>query len=87
MRIWLADLPATACDEITVQRQPLGRVLVNHRVLREVELIALWRIASGPTLQRHLELAPGQTVYGRSAQILVDERPTVQMLEIVRPPE
>jgi chorismate-pyruvate lyase len=85
MRIWLADMPATARDEITVKRQPLGRVLINHNLLREVELITLWRIMPGPALQRHLALAPGQLIYGRSAQILVDERPTVQMLEIVAP--
>lgn len=85
MRIWLADLPATAQDEITIKREPLGRVLINHNLLREVELITLWRIAPGPVLEQHLQLTPGQTIYGRSAQILVDERPTVQMLEIVAP--
>lgn len=85
MRIWLADLPAEACDEIVVERMPLGRVLVNHNVLRQVELITLWQILPGPTLRRHLQLSAGQTTYGRSAQIFVDERPTVQMLEIVAP--
>jgi hypothetical protein len=85
MRIWLADLPATAQNEITGQREPLGRVLITHNLLREVELITLWRIVPGPALQKHLSLAPGQAIYGRSAQILVDERPTVQMLEIVAP--
>lgn len=85
MRIWLADLPAEACDEITVQRVPLGRVLVHHNVLRQVELITLWRISPGPALRRHVPLSAQQTIYGRSAQILVDERPTVQLLEIVVP--
>lgn len=85
MRIWLADLPNAARDEIAVKREPLGRVLINHNLLREVELITLWRIVPGPALQQHLPLASGQAVYGRSAQILVDERPTVQMLEIVAP--
>ena len=87
MRIWLADLPTTARDEITVQQLPLGRVLVAHDVLREVELIALWQIEPGPALRRHLSAAAGQVVYGRSAQILVEGRPTVQMLEIVAPAE
>jgi uncharacterized protein (DUF2236 family) len=85
MRIWLADLPASASSEITVERLPLGRVLINHNVLREVELITLWRIVPGPALRKHLQLAVGQVIYGRSAQILVDERPTVQVLEIVAP--
>lgn len=88
MRIWLRDLPANVQDEITVKRRPLGRVLVDHNLLREVELITLWRITPGPALERHLPGASGGNgtiVYGRSAQILVDERPTVQMLEIVAP--
>jgi hypothetical protein len=83
MRIWLADLPAAAREEIATQRLPLGRVLIRHNVLREVELIALWRITPGPVLRRHLQIPNKQVVFGRSAQILVDERPTVQVLEII----
>lgn len=86
MRIWLADLPAAAQQEITSKRVPLGRVLIEHNVLREVELITLWRIAPGPVLRRHLRLSGNTPIYGRTAQILVDERPTVQLLEIVRLP-
>jgi chorismate-pyruvate lyase len=85
MRIWWADLPPSARDEITLQRLPLGRVLINHNLLREVELITLWRIDPGPTLRRELGIVDQQPVFGRSAQILVDGRPTVQMLEIVAP--
>jgi chorismate-pyruvate lyase len=85
MRIWLADLPAAMRDEITIERLPLGRVLIDHNMLREVELIALWRIAAGPALERNLKVKTDQTLYGRSAQILVGGRPTVQMLEIVSP--
>ena len=84
MRIWLADLPAAAQEEITGKRAPLGRVLIEHNVLREVELITLWRIQPGPVLQEHLGVGGKEPVYGRTAQILVDERPTVQLLEIVR---
>lgn len=83
MRIWLADLPMAAQQEITSKKTPLGRVLIRHNVLREVELITLWQIEPGPVLQRDLPLAGGGPIYGRSAQILVGERPTVQLLEIV----
>ena len=84
MRIWLADLPAAAQHEITSKKAPLGRVLIDHNVLREVELITLWRIAPGPVLQQHLQLTDDTPIYGRTAQILVDERPTVQLLEIAK---
>lgn len=83
MRIWLADLPQVAQQEITGKKVPLGRVLIRHNVLREVELITLWQIEPGPALRKHLQLSNNSQIYGRSAQILVDERPTVQLLEIV----
>ncbi len=82
MRIWLNDLPATAQAEITSRQSPLGRVLVEHNLLREVELISLWEIAPGPVLSKNLPLHGHASVFGRSAQILVQERPTVQLLEI-----
>jgi hypothetical protein len=87
VRLWLGDLPPAACDEITAKRMPLGHVLIGHNVLREVELITLWQIAPGPALNRHLQLTSNAPVFGRSAQILVDERPTVQLLEIVSLPK
>jgi chorismate-pyruvate lyase len=84
MRIWLADLPEVARREITDEKQPLGRVLISHNLLREVEVIALWRITPGPELRKQLALPDETPIFGRSAQILVDERPTVQVLEIVK---
>jgi hypothetical protein len=83
MRIWLGDLPPDVQEEITSKRFPLGRVLIRHNLLREVEVLTLWRIMPGPVLQKHLRLDGTTPIFGRSAQILVDERPTVQVLEIV----
>lgn len=84
VRIWLSDLPTAAQEEITSKKSPLGRVLIEHNLLREVELITLWQIEPGSVLRQHLQLNSKAPVYGRSAQILVDERPTVQLLEIVK---
>jgi chorismate-pyruvate lyase len=86
MRIWLADLPIAAQKEIDTKRAPLGRVLIDHDVLREVELITLWKITPGPVLRQELGVSGKEPIYGRTAQILVDERPTVQLLEIVKLP-
>ncbi|MCC7474785.1 MAG: hypothetical protein IT425_05280 [Pirellulales bacterium] len=84
MRVGLADLPDTVQQEITSKKSPLGRVLIEHNLLRKVELIALWKIKPGPVLCEHFDCNPTQTTYGRTAQILVEHRPTVQLLEIVR---
>lgn len=82
MRIWLGDLPPDAKEEITDKKVPLGRVLIEHNMLREVELITLWKITPGPVLEQHRPAVAQAHLYGRSAQILVDARPTIQMLEI-----
>ena len=42
-------------QEIESQRIPLGRVLIEHNVMREIELLSLWRIEPGSDL-RHSSL-------------------------------
>lgn len=81
VRIWLAGLPQDVVAEITARETPLGRVLIRHGLLRDVELLSLWRVTPGERIRSHLG---SENVFGRSAQILVDERPTIQLLEIVR---
>lgn len=81
MRIWLADLPEPVRQEIQGRQTPLGRVLIRHGLLRDVELLSLWRVTPGQATAGQLGAEPA---FGRSAQILVDGRPTVQLLEIVR---
>lgn len=85
MRIDLRDVPDAARQKIELGGTPLGRILIQNNVLREVELLALWRIAAGPVLDEELGIAPGGVIYGRSARILVRGRPRVELLEIVRP--
>ena len=42
------------------------------------------KIVPGPVLKEQLQLADDTPIFGRTAQILVDERPTVQLLEIAK---
>ena len=71
--------------EIESQRTPLGRVLINHNVLREVELIALWRVKIGGDLARLFGQTAGDIVYGRTALIHLNGEPAVELLEIAAP--
>lgn len=70
-------------SEIQREQTPLGRVLINHGVLREVELKQIYRIACGPELARHFGLDLGTEVFGRTALIYCDGEPAVELLEIV----
>lgn len=72
-------------EEIQSEQTPLGRVLIKHNVLREVELKQIYRIVCGPELATHFNLPEGSTVYGRTALIYCDGEPAVELLEIVTP--
>ncbi|HMO86214.1 MAG TPA: hypothetical protein PKC18_14960, partial [Lacipirellulaceae bacterium] len=82
--IALGTLPPAVRVEIESRRTPLGRVLIRHNVLRHVELQQLWRVTPERELRSHLQLNPTDVIYGRTARIIVEGRPTVQLLEIPR---
>lgn len=70
---------------IEAQQTPLGRILIEHNVLREVHLSHLWRVDTGPDLAGLFGVAPGTVTYGRTAIIDCNNEPAVELLEIVAP--
>lgn len=72
-------------EEILAGSIPLGRVLINHNVLRHIDLGAILRVTAGPALATHLQMETGQTTYGRLATIFCNNRPAVDLLEVSRP--
>lgn len=85
MAIDLSQLPEPVREAIRQGDEPLGRLLIRSKLLREVELLALWKFSAGSLLAKELNLSAGEEVYGRSARILVDSKPAVELLEIVYP--
>ena len=71
--------------EILSELRPLGRVLIEHNVLREVQLASLYRVIPGPELIRFFGLEQAAPTYGRTAFIYCDGFPAVELLEIVSP--
>ncbi len=84
MRINLTGLPEVVRQEIEAQALPLGRIMIRHHLLRSVELCQLWRVTPGPELRLQLQLNDDTPIFGRTARILVDGQPAVELLEIVR---
>ena len=72
-------------EEIESQQIPLGRVLINHNVLRRVELGKLWQVEPNNELQRHFQLDSPQVTFGRTAIIHCNEEPAIELVEIVAP--
>jgi hypothetical protein len=71
--------------EILSENKPLGRVLIDHNVLREVQLASLYRVVPGPDLCQLFSLDVPLATYGRTAFIYCDGFPAVELLEIVSP--
>ena len=71
--------------EIESEGIPLGRVLINHNVMRHVQLFALWRLEAGADLRSLFGLEKPTEVYGRTALIYTNGEPAVELLEILAP--
>lgn len=85
VRLEIDALDDDVWRQIETQQAPLGRVLIQHNVLRKVELCGLWRIQAGPSLANLMHLRIGDETYGRTALIHCDGVPAIQLLEIVAP--
>ncbi len=83
VRLQLKALDNAPRQAILSEKIPLGRVLIEHNVLREVELVDLWKIKIGPKLARLLQAELGSITYGRTAMIYFNDHPALELLEIV----
>ncbi len=87
VRLALNALQAEVRDQILARQIPLGRVLILHNVLRQVQLNGLWRVECTGELAELFGAQPGHISYGRTALIYCDGEPAVELLEIVAPEE
>jgi len=85
VRINLGLLDPAVRAAILEQRTPLGRILIEHNVLRRVEPTAFLRVEPGPTLCRHLALSEAVTLYGRTGVIFCNDQPAIAVLELLAP--
>src|SRR5437899_9001526 len=85
MAIDLRQCAPQARDEIVAGQTPLGRILIRHNVLRRIEPTAFLRVTPGKTMMQWFGLDRPTPTYGRLAIIHCNERPAVELLEIVAP--
>lgn len=70
-------------DEIEKLETPLGRILINHDVLRTVKLLSLLEIKCGEELANMLGLETGSLCYGRTALIYCNGSPAIELLSLI----
>jgi hypothetical protein len=82
------DLSAVAEDvqaAIVAGRTPLGRVLIEHNVLRQIDPIGYLVITPSDQLRAWFNTTGNEPIYGRVATIWCNKQPAVELLEVVRP--
>jgi chorismate-pyruvate lyase len=72
-------------DEILEEKTPLGRVLINHDVMRHVDLGAILELTAGPGLAAALQMPVGGKTYGRLATLFFNHQPAIDLLEVSAP--
>lgn len=94
MRVNFAHLRPDVREAIEREDTPLGRILIEHDVLRTVQLVSLYRVGPGNELKHYFGLQSTEgasngrkptTCYGRTAIIFCSDEPAVELLEIVVP--
>lgn len=85
VRIRFEYCSAEVRDRIVAGQTPLGRVLIEHNVLRRIEPTAFLRVLPGPAMMQWFGLKTPKPTYGRLALIHCDGKPAVELLEIVAP--
>ena len=85
VRLKLAAIDPAAREEILGKQTPLGRVLIQHNIMRHVQLLAVWKFHCGPRLANCFGVSQGHETYGRTALIHCNDEPAIELLEIVAP--
>ena len=83
MRAALSLLSPAVRQEIESEQIPLGRILIEHNVLRKVRLLSLWKVIPTVTLREAFRLDRLEVCYGRTALIYCDAVPVMELLEVV----
>ena len=74
-------------DAVVAETAPLGRILIEHNVLRRIDATAFVRLPASDPLVRRFNQPKPQPAFGRIATIYCDEKPAIDLLEIVAPEE
>jgi chorismate-pyruvate lyase len=83
--IWLNYCSPAVSAEIIAEKTPLGRILINHNVLRRIEPTDYLRVTPGPEMMQWFDLKTPVAAYGRLALIHCDGKPAIELVEIVTP--
>ena len=72
-------------DLILAEEVPLGRILIENRILRRISSETFVRVEARDPFVQRFDLKTPQPAFGRLATIFYNGEPAVDLLEVVRP--
>jgi hypothetical protein len=87
VRIDLGAVDEATATAIRAAEVPLGRLLIEAGLLRDVHHVSLLQVAPGDQLTRLFGRSTGAETFGRVAEISLAGRPAVELLEVAAPPQ
>ena len=85
VRIDLGVCPEPVRNAIVEGKTPLGRVMIQHNMLRRIEPVAFLRVRLSAPMAAWFGVPAGTETYGRLGVIYTGDRPAVEVLEILAP--
>jgi chorismate-pyruvate lyase len=85
VRIDLGVCPEPVREAILEGKTPLGRVLIQHDMLRRIEPTAFVKVKLSAKMAEWFASVAGTETYGRLGVIYTGEQPAVEVLEILAP--
>lgn len=85
VRINLGVCPEPVRAAIVEGKTPLGRVLIQHNMLRRIEPLSFLRATLSPKMAEWFRVPLGTETFGRIGVIYTGTRPAVEVLEILTP--
>lgn len=83
IRLSMCSEPVRAA--ILAEHTPLGRILIEHNVMRRIEPTSYFRVRPGPYLRSWFGCSDPFETYGRLGIIHCDGQPAIELLEVLAP--
>lgn len=83
VRINMPHMPPPVRDEIFSRRKPLGDILIEHDLLREVEPLWFWRLPADGEIADSFASDRSLTPYARVGRIRVNGSAAIELVEAV----
>lgn len=85
-RVHLDLFSPEARADIRAESLPLGRILVKHNVERRLEVDGVYLLEKpSEWLSSRWQVEKDTSLYARTATILCNDQPAIEVLEIIRP--